>query len=269
MMVNVVYCAGHFIPKSECSISVDNRAFRFGEGVFETMRVHRGRIEYWDAHMQRLQQAEQLLGLKISDAVNMQNIAQHLLAHHAYDDAVLRIIVSGAGESHGYRPLQPEKTHVYMEVSPLSMPTTVALTLGLAQWRRIPAQCLPVEVKTTSALNVVLAAREAQAQRVDDVILLDIHDAIAEASAGSLFWCRNGVWHTPALEGGALDAVARRFYLHALQASTGYYPLTHLQNAEHVLHTNALYGARQVQLIRTQQWQQEYALHTHIPTMFD
>jgi len=52
--VSIVYLNGQFLPRNEAKLSVDERGFFFGDGVYEVTRVVRGRLFEWDRHASRL-----------------------------------------------------------------------------------------------------------------------------------------------------------------------------------------------------------------------
>jgi D-alanine transaminase len=70
--VSIVYLNGQFLPRSEAKLSVDDRGFFFGDGVYEVTRVVRGRLFEWDRHAKRL--ARGLRELRIEAGLDLDTI---------------------------------------------------------------------------------------------------------------------------------------------------------------------------------------------------
>lgn len=70
--MSIVYLNGQFLPRSEAKLSVDERGFFFGDGVYEVTRVVRGRLFEWDRHARRL--ARGLRELRIDAGLDLDTI---------------------------------------------------------------------------------------------------------------------------------------------------------------------------------------------------
>ena len=68
---------GKFFQDDEMLLSADNRSFRYGDGLFETLRLSEGRIPLWDLHQQRLFQSLRVMGFEIPKL-----FTPDLLLHH-------------------------------------------------------------------------------------------------------------------------------------------------------------------------------------------
>ncbi|MBV8939250.1 MAG: aminotransferase class IV, partial [Alphaproteobacteria bacterium] len=100
----LVYLNDRFVPAGEASVSVQDRGFRFGDGVFETIALRRGEPYQWAFHMQRLEAG--LAALRISfNTAPLLGICTELLARNGAESGLLRIAVSRGVGSQGYLPL--------------------------------------------------------------------------------------------------------------------------------------------------------------------
>ena len=88
------------------AIAPDDRGLAYGDGLFETMRVHRGTVPWWDAHWARLQRGAERLRLRLPDARLACEQAIALFAEDSADDGdgVLKLIVTRGGGGRGYAP---------------------------------------------------------------------------------------------------------------------------------------------------------------------
>ena len=74
-----IYWNGEYKKKNEASIPPDDRGFLFGDGVYEVVRIYRGRCFEMSAHEHRLLQSASGIGIKISDFKGMLEVAENLL----------------------------------------------------------------------------------------------------------------------------------------------------------------------------------------------
>lgn len=245
---------GRFYAEGEPCLRADDRGFRFGDGVFETIPVHGGTIYLWDYHLERLKAGCAMLRMK-PPPENLLNDALRLLRQNAMTDAMLRISISRGAGSKGYLPLNPSPT-VVIETLPRP-PASASGSLYLSAWRRPGPLSLPTHCKLAQGLNSTLARLEAEGAGCMDALQLSEAGHLAEASSANLFWLKDGVLHTPSLETGALAGVTRRrmLELSPWPVREDLYPLTALEAAEAVFVTNATFGVRAILKLAPQGWQ--------------
>lgn len=241
------YIKGEWVKESEARISIDERGFRFGDGVFETIRVRDSIARHLALHLQRL--AEGLQAIRIAEpAENLTEISTEILRRNAVTEGVLRISVSRGIGSRGYLPTVSAPPTVVMETLPLPVIQTQPLTLWLSSLPKINAG-LPVQYKLMQGLNSTLARMEAADHGCDEALMLNSSGNICEASSASIFWRdAQGIIHTPALECGVLAGISRQILLERWQdkVQQRHYPLDALRHAHSVMITNAITGPRAV-----------------------
>jgi len=192
-----VYFKKGFIPAEQCHISPNDRSFRFGDGLFETMLVHNGTIYQFSLHLQRLNQGLKALAIDL-DSSKLPFICAELLKRNRVETGCVRIIISRgeeANEAFGYLP----KHHMpYMLVQAFSRPypETQPITLWLSHYKA----CSLFGFKSNNALLYSLAMQEAKAQACDNALLLDEQGNIAETASGNIFWIKDNVLYTPSLD---------------------------------------------------------------------
>lgn len=248
-----VYLNGSILSARDARVAVTDRGFRFGDGLFETVRVESGAPVFWQRHMARLRGGMMALGIEADISV-LQPAAVDLLAASRLSDGLLRIAVSRGGGSRGYLPTHEEPPTLVIEALP-PRPAPEQLTLWLSDWKRPPADVLPAQWKLAQGLNSTLARREAEAQGCGEALMLDIRGMLCEASAANLFFFREGRWHTPALGHGALAGVVRAVLRASAEVVEGEYPLEELRSASEVALTNAAWGVVPVASLAPQGWE--------------
>ncbi|MCX8156397.1 MAG: aminotransferase class IV [Verrucomicrobiae bacterium] len=207
---------GRLVHESQATVSVFDRSFLYGDGLFETMVVWNGRPFRWEMHWERLQRGLGILRMAMpwTQEEVMRQVAQLLEANLARH-AVLRLQVSRGLGPRGYSPPARSETVMVLSTHPLEPVAPgqpQAWRLHTASLRLPPAHALS-GFKTCNKLWQVAARVEAREQGADEALLLSADGHLAEAAAGNLFWWAQGVLHTPPLSTGALPGVTRQIIL--------------------------------------------------------
>src|SRR5690606_3430075 len=100
----IVFLNGAFIPAEQAMVSVFDRGFLYGDGLFETVRVIDGRLPLWDGHWARLSRGLDALQLPAFSETELLGHAEELLRRNNLTDATLRISVSRGPGVRGYSP---------------------------------------------------------------------------------------------------------------------------------------------------------------------
>ena len=193
----MVYLNGKFILKSEAFISVMDRGFLFGDGVYEVFPVYNGLILGLESHLKRLQK-----GL---DAINIVNpydkkgwisIINKLISYHQENrkQAIYLQISRGCDDDrkHTHGKLEPT---VYMQSSPFKSQTKDDLLIGSDAITRDDTRWSQCDTKATSLLANIMFAQEAKNHGVEEVIL--IRDGIVtECSSSNLFLVKDNSVYT-------------------------------------------------------------------------
>jgi branched-chain amino acid aminotransferase len=247
------------------TIAHDDRGFRYGDGVFETIRIEAGRALAWPKHIERLQAGLDALAIPF-DAKTLTEKAKEVWASGGLPSGFLRIAISRGAGSAGYLPTGSTPT-VVMECLPPAKPCE-SLTLAVSQYEKISPKALPTHVKTAQGLQSTLARMEAKSKGVDDVVLLSASGCVSETSSANLFWLKDGALYTPSLATGALAGVMRASVLEAcsMPVHEGAYPLAHMLAAELIFATNVRMGLCPVAQFENQRFS---AAHPALSLVYD
>ena len=233
--------------RADASIACDDRAFNYGDGVFETIAVRNGHPLLWDAHWQRLQQGCERLGI-VPPAAQVVRQESAGLAEGC-DAGVLKIVVSRGSGGRGYRcdpgAAQTRLVSLYAWPEQVATPQRDGAVLGRCR-TRLAHQPLLAGIKHLNRLEQVLARREWQAEW-DEGIMLDPQGRVIEGTMSNLFVVTAGFLLTPGLDACGVAGVMRAQVL----ASAGQLGLRwreaelrweDLQAAEEVFMTNSIIG---------------------------
>ena len=254
---------GELRPEDGPAIPVDNRAFHYGDGLFESIRVIHGRPVFLDAHWTRL--VESMKALRIDtpeklDLVRLSAFIIDLAQRNGISSGRCRLTVYRDSEGH-HRPAG-NKGAFTIELKPLSDPTYTLNERGLnvdiyAEMRK-PVNAMAVH-KTLNCLPYVMAALWSKERGLDDCLLQNDRGNIIENSSGNLFIVSNGVLYTPSLSDGCIGGVMRMQLINlALAGGIKVYECSlnpqNLLAADELLFTNAVRGIQWVATYRTKRY---------------
>jgi D-alanine transaminase len=221
----LVYLNGTYVPKERATISVDDRGFIFGDGVYEVIRARDGQLFEAAAHFERLAaglDALEIQGLARAELQTLETIARELLERNG--------LVQGNGESGGAseatiylqvtRGAAP-RTHafprvattptVYLAASPFTPAVALqerggtAITLPDVRW----ARC---NIKTINLVpNVLAKQRAVEAGATEAIFVRD--GAITDGASTNVFAVFDGEVRTPPLSTYLLPGITRRVVL--------------------------------------------------------
>lgn len=211
-----VFLNGEFVPEERAMISVFDRGFLYGDGLFEGIRVFNGKPFRWKQHLERFQHGAKFLKIAAPySAEEIEEFAKRLIAENGMPNSLLRLTLSRGVGQRGYSPKNADRptfvmaTHPMAEVEPANPPAWRVFVSSF----RLPAGEPLARFKNLNKLPQVLARAEADAEGADEALLLNSDGHVVEGSTSNLFWIRNGTICTPPLPSGILPGVTRAVVL--------------------------------------------------------
>lgn len=243
-----LFSNGQFLDAGQPLFDAANRGFRYGEGLFETIKVLNGKPLLWQLHLARLQQGMQLLQIHMpADLSNVIKAAlKELCAQNECSSAArARLAV--------YR--QNDDTMGYvLEAAPLAPEAfrfnEKGWTLALYTDVRKQQDALS-NIKTANYLTYLMAARFAAQKGVDEALVLNSENGICDGSRTNIFMIKEGRLFTPALREGCIAGVMRRHLIDHFHGTNKAVieieiNLKDLFQADEIFLTNAIQGIRWV-----------------------
>ena len=216
--LNYINLNGVVTESSKALFYIGNRAFRYGDGVFESIRIVNGKIPFLNLHISRLQRACSFLKLNSAEFLTPDFIEEQinfLIAENKITKGG-KIRITVFREDGGlYTPLA-NRANYCIEASSMEQNLFEINTKGLHVdlFSDIKKQeHLLSNFKTNNCLTYVLAGIYKTENKLDDCILLNSKSHVCEAISSNLFLVINGALYTPALTEGCLDGVMRKIIL--------------------------------------------------------
>ena len=189
-----IYLNGHYMPIEEAKISVLDRGFIFGDGVYEVIPVYSRKPFRLESHLQRLQHS--LDGIKLanphSDA-EWTAIIDELIARNTAQDQYLYLhITRGVAKRDHAFPSPPVKPTVFMMSNPLLTPPAALLASGVGAVSAEDNRWLRCDIKAIALLPNVLLRQMAVDAGCAETILIRENEFMTEGAASNIFVVKNG-----------------------------------------------------------------------------
>jgi len=242
-MVNVSDCAVTKVP------SLNSRALNYGDGCFSTMLSRKGHVQLLNLHVKRLiNDATRLkiINSKVSfSASDLENLIK-AFALDSYSGAtasvekvsvekvpiesasmeavsiepewqIVKLLIARGDSERGYAPALDSEPVFIPTVKNYYPTTNQTLRLGLAKMT-LAEQPILSGIKHLNRLEQVMAKIElAEREGVDDLILTNPSGVVIELTSSNIFYCIDGMWHTPCVEKSGVNGVMRQYILDYMQ----------------------------------------------------
>lgn len=263
-MVKWLNLNGALLPANEAMITHTNRAFRYGDGLFESIRVAFGKPQFLDAHIQRLLAGMRLLKMDVPAGFTTQRIHDELQQLCAKSmiagDARARISVY-RNEGGLYAP-ESNKVSYLIEAEPMDVTgytlNSKGYTVDVFTDIKKPLNILS-PYKTSNAILYVMAGVHRNERHLDDCVIINEKGNICEAISSNIFVVKNGALYTPSLDEGCIAGVMRQQVLQvARENRIAVYEISLLMNvllnADELFLTNAAHGIRWVSAYKSKRY---------------
>jgi D-alanine transaminase len=245
--MSTVYLNGEFIPKEEAFVSVDDRGFLFGDGIYEVTSAYRGKLYHWDRHLARANRGLSALRIDL-DPATLEEAHYRLIRENGFEDSevsyvYLQITRGVAKRTHKFPP-NPVTPTVYMFAGEFQRATRArweegytSVTVDDVRWARR-------DLKTIQLLANVMGAQAPADQGADEIVFVNEGMAI-EGSHNNLFMVFGETVVTHPLSNQILGGITRSVVLE-LAADLGYeiqercVPIDEMFRADEIFHTGTL-----------------------------
>jgi len=208
----IVFLNGQFVAQEQARVSVFDRGFLYGDGLFETLRVANGRPFLWDQHLKRLWAGVEFCKLELPFApMELREIATELIERNQTRAAVLRLTISRGVGPRGYSPhgAAPATVVMSLHAAPgVDADVPRGWRLATSSIRLTSTEPLS-RFKTCNKLPQIVARAEADALGADEALLLGQDGWAVEGTCSNLFWITDRTLLTPPLSSGALPGITR------------------------------------------------------------
>lgn len=241
-------------------ISVHDRGFAYGDGIFRTLRVERGIARCWDWHFRKLHDDCGAIGIVCPDRSRLdEEIAE--LAGRLPDSIVKIIVTRGSGERGYAAPAKPNPSRILLGL-PLPVYPKHNYDFGISVRicsLRLGFQPRLAGVKHLNRLENVLARAEWNDSEIAEGLLQDTEGNVVGATMSNLLMIEQGALVTPDLTRCGVAGVQRARSLraaqrHGMQVRVESISLDRVLRADELVLVNSGFGAWQVRQIDGARW---------------
>ena len=246
----LAFVKNSFVPLSSAQIPITDRGFRYGDGVFETIRVSQGIAYQLEQHLKRLYCGLDALCIP-HPSINIKEICYQLITINHLENGFLRLTITRGTSGFGYLPSSTSSPLVVAQCGHhmnKSSENFQPLKIWLSSIRRPDSRSIPNKIKTLQGLPSILARIEAEENDCGEALLLGPNGELCEGSSTNIFWVKDGILYTPSLElpivaGTIRDTIIR---INKSNVRTGVFTLDDLISAQEVMLTNTNWLVRGV-----------------------
>lgn len=220
----LVYVNGKLLPKREAMVSVYDHGLLYGDGVFEGIRIYRGKIFKCQQHMDRLYHCAEQILLKIPlSQREMIQVMRDCISANSIQEGYIRLVITRGFGTLGLDPRRCPVAGVICIADQIRLYSEDSYRTGMkvvvAKRPKTPVACLDPRIKSLNYLNNILAKCEAIEQECDEAIMLSTDGFVTECTGDNIFIIKNGRMYTPPPicgQSGLLEGVTRRFVMDTL-----------------------------------------------------
>jgi branched-chain amino acid aminotransferase len=259
--------SGTFLPSSQPVLQAGNRGYKWGDGIFETIKVYKGNILFSELHFERMEFSLRLLEMNSGAETGREELSEKILElctrNRCISSARVRLSIFRTEEQNpGY----------LIEAFPLPSWFNSWQEKGqhvdLYPWSRKSCDAFS-NLKTANFLPYVMASRFAQQKGMDDALVLNAENHLADSSRANIFLVKDKVIFTPALHQGCINGVIRRWIIDQVKLLGYELHQTALTDTD-LLEADELFLSNSIQDIRwVSRFREKTFHHTHTKILYN
>jgi branched-chain amino acid aminotransferase len=201
---------GELFFKENIKLTTDNRGFKYGDGIFETIKVVHKKVIFWEDHYFRLMASMRMLRMKIPMEFTLEFLEKEILKTVAVlDDAAnFRVRLNVFRKDGGLYTPKTNAINYLIEASENNYKTKETYEIDVFKDFYNYSGLLST-IKTTNRMLNILASIYANENDLDNCILVNERKGVVEVANANIFIVKNNIVKTPALTEGCIKGVVR------------------------------------------------------------
>ena len=248
----IVYFNGKYIEENKVSLSIKDRGFLLGDGIFETILYKNKKLIFFDLHTKRLKKSLKRIFINFNESKSsLSNKINNLIKRNNLenDKLSIRITITRGKSKRGIDILPSSKPFLLITLSKIKNNLRMKpLKLSISNILRNETS-ITSKYKTTNYLDNIIAKHEAIKGKFDDVLFINTKNNICCSSTSNFFYREDKKIFTPPIQDGVLDGTIREILIAKRKVAVKSIKLNNLKNCKEVFITNSLFGIRPVEKI--------------------
>ena len=244
---------GELLFKENIKLTTDNRGFKYGDGIFETIKVVHEKVIFWEDHYFRLMASMRMLRMKIPMEFTLEFLEKEILKTVAVleDGANFRVRLNVFRKDGGLYTPKTNAIDYLIEASESNYKTKETYEIDVFKDFYNYSGLLST-IKTNNRMLNTLASIYANENDLDNCILVNERKGVVEVANANIFIVKNNIVKTPALTEGCIKGVVRSKVIDILIKNKDFtieetvISPFEIQKADEVFITNAIMGIQAV-----------------------
>jgi branched-chain amino acid aminotransferase len=254
-------------------ISADNRSFRYGDGFFETMKMINGKIILAEFHFERLFASLETLRFEQPKYFTKEYLSEQIieLTKKNQHKKIARVRLTVFRGNGGLYDTQNNSPNYIIQTWNLNPESNSFNENGLVIhiFKDAKKACdIFSHIKSNNCLAYAMAALWAKENRLNDALLLNSFDRIADATIANVFIVKDGIIKTPSLKEGCVSGTIRKYLLQSFQKENidfeeSQIAIEDIFQASEIFLTNAIFGIKWVKQLGDFSFQNDTSAMLH------
>lgn len=244
---------GELLFKENIKLTTDNRGFKYGDGIFETIKVVHEKVIFWEDHYFRLMASMRMLRMKIPMEFTLEFLEKEILktVDVLEDGASFRVRLNVFRKDGGLYTPKTNAINYLIEASESNYKTKETYEIDVFKDFYNYSGLLST-IKTNNRMLNTLASIYANENDLDNCILVNERKGVVEVANANIFIVKNNIVKTPALTEGCIKGVVRSKVIDILIKNKDFtieetvISPFEIQKADEVFITNAIMGIQAV-----------------------
>ena len=244
---------GELLFEENVKLSPENRGFKYGDAIFETIKVSNNRVIFWEDHYFRLMSSMRMLRMKIPMEFTLEFLEQEILKTVAVQDAAIsfRVRLNVYRKDGGLYTPKTNKIDYFIDAKANTYATKDIYTVDVFKDFYNYSGLLST-IKTNNRMVNTLASIYAKENELDNCVLINENKGVVEVANANIFILKGNVVKTPAYTEGCIKGIIRTKVIEIITKNedftieeTTISPFE-IQKADEVFITNAIMGIQAV-----------------------
>lgn len=243
---------GELVSNDAIQLHPDNRAFKYGDAVFETIKVVNNKVVFWEDHYFRLMASMRMLRMKIPMSFTLEFLENEILKTVAdSSDTSFRVRLNVYRKDGGLYLPKTNEIDYLIDAKPYQEKRMEVYKLDVFKDFYVYSGILST-VKTNNKMINTLASIFADENDLHNCVLINEKKSVVEVANGNIFIVKGNVVKTPSLEEGCIKGIVRKKVIEILNKNEDYvieetsFSPFDIQKADEVFITNAIVGVQPV-----------------------
>lgn len=244
---------GELLFEKNIKISIENRGFKYGDAIFETIKVNNNRIVFWEDHYFRLMASMRMLRMKIPMQFTLEFLEKEILKTVAVQENSnsYRIRMNVYRKDGGLYAPKTNEIDYLIDVKPINYITKEIYKVDVFKDFYNYSGLLST-IKTNNRMVNTLASIYAEENDLDNCVLINEKKGVVEVTNANIFVLKGNTIKTPSLSEGCIKGITRKKVIDIISKNEEYtleettISPFEIQKADEVFITNAIIGIQAI-----------------------